>query len=124
MKRRTASLAAAVAFAILSAGTILAAEQPHTIIHVITIKWKDDATPEQIKKVIDGAVALANSYPGITRVWTNSLKVQGAGYKNAIVMEFKDADSFKKYAGSDAQKKWYDIYQPIRAESTTHDITN
>jgi hypothetical protein len=123
MKRKT-FLATAVAFGLLTAGTIFAAEQPHTIIHVITIKWKDDATPEQIDKVLRGAEQLAKDYKGITRIWTKSLKVQGAGYKNAIVMEFANEDAFKKYAGSDAQKKWYEIYQPIRAESTTHDITN
>src|SRR5690349_8847609 len=110
-------LAVAAVFVLLGIGTAIAAEQPHTIIHVITIKWKDDATPEQIDKVLQGAVQLANEYPGIRRVWTKSLKVQGAGYKNAIVMEFASEDAFKKYAGSDAQKKWYEIYQPIRAES-------
>lgn len=123
MTRKT-FLAIAVAFGLLSAGALLAAERPHTIIHVITIKWKDDATQDQIAKAIQGAEQVAKDYPGITRIWTKSLKVQGAGYKNAIVMEFASEEAFKKYAGSDAQKKWYEIYQPIRAESTTHDITN
>jgi antibiotic biosynthesis monooxygenase (ABM) superfamily enzyme len=108
----------------LSAGAAIAAEQPHTIIHVVTIKWKADATQDQIDKVLKGAEQLANEYPGIRRIWTKSLKVQGAGYKNAIVMEFANEDAFKKYADSPAQKKWYEIYMPIREESTTHDITN
>ena len=124
MKRRTTFLATFVAAGILSATSMLAAEMPKTIIHVITIKWKDDATPEKIQAALKGAEDLANSYPGITRIWTKSLKVQGQGYKNAIVMEFANEDAFKKYAGSAAQKKWYELYMPIRAESTTHDITN
>jgi hypothetical protein len=124
MKRNTFLAAAVLAFGLLGMGTAVAADQPKTIIHVITIKWKDDATNEQIAKAIEGAQRLAQEYPGIRRIWTKSLKVQGAGYKNAIVMEFANEEAFTKYAGSDAQKKWYEIYQPIRAESTTHDITN
>ena len=39
-------------------------------------------------------------------------------------MEFKDEQALKDYAGSDAQKEWYKVYLPIRARSTTFDITN
>lgn len=101
-----------------------AAEKPSTVIHVITIKWKDGTTDDQIAKAVHAVEDMAKGYPGIKRVWLNTLKVQGKGYKSAIAMEFESQDSLKKYAGSDAQKKWYDVYQPIREESTTHDITN
>jgi antibiotic biosynthesis monooxygenase (ABM) superfamily enzyme len=124
MNRRTSIWATAVAFGFLSVGAAIAAEQPHSIIHVITVKWKDDATEDQINKAIRGAEQLAKDYPGIQRIWTKTLKVQGKGYKNAIVMEFANEDAFKKYADSPAQKKWYEVYMPIREESTTHDITN
>ena len=117
-------LAVAAVFVLLGIGTAIAAEQPHTIIHVITIKWKDDATPEQIDKVLQGAVQLANEYPGIRRVWTKSLKVQGAGYKNAIVMEFASEATSKAYADAPAHKEWEKLYVPLRGESTTHDVTN
>ena len=39
-------------------------------------------------------------------------------------MEFESEEALKKYADSDAQKKWYEAYLPIRQESRTHDITN
>ena len=39
-------------------------------------------------------------------------------------MEFKDAQAFKDYTDSAAQKEWYKVYQPVRAGSTTFDITN
>jgi hypothetical protein len=39
-------------------------------------------------------------------------------------MEFADEAALKAYSGSDAQKEWYKVYLPIRAKSTTFDITN
>src|SRR5437763_1387465 len=106
-RRKSLFLATAAMFGMLVGSSVFAAEMPHSIIHVITIKWKDDAKPEQIDAAIKGAQDMAKAYPGITRIWTKSLKVQGKGYKNAIVMEFANEEAFQKYAGSDAQKKWY-----------------
>jgi antibiotic biosynthesis monooxygenase (ABM) superfamily enzyme len=97
---------------------------PKSIIHVVTLKWKPGTTPEQIKAALDGVQALPSQYKGITRVWTNAIKVQGEGITHAFVMEFADAESFKAYTDSAAQKKWYEVYLPIRGQSTTFDITN
>jgi hypothetical protein len=96
---------------------------PKTVIHVVTVKWKADATPKQIQAALDGVKELAAAYKGITRVWIRSIKVQG-GKANAFVMEFADEAALKAYADSPAQKEWYKVYIPIREESTTFDITN
>ncbi|HTH48590.1 MAG TPA: Dabb family protein [Candidatus Limnocylindria bacterium] len=96
---------------------------PKTVIHVVTVKWKAEATPEQIKTALDGVKALPAAYKGIARVWVRSIKVQG-GKANAFVMEFADEAALKAYADSPAQKEWYKVYLPIREESTTFDITN
>lgn len=113
------------ASALLVLGTARASEQtaPKTVIHVVTVAWKPDATPDQIKAALDGAQALPQSYKGITHVWTKTLKAQG-GKANAIVMEFADEAAFKAYTDSPAQKEWYKVYIPIRGESTTFDVTN
>jgi len=109
----------------LTTGLFAADTQPKTVLHVITIKWKADAKPEQIDKAIQGAAALPAQYPGITRVWTKAIKKQlPEGYTNIIVMEFSSEDALKKYADSSAQKQWYGVYTPIREESRTSDITN
>lgn len=101
------------------------AQAPATVIHIVNIKWKVDATPEQIRAVVDAAQQLPMRYPGIKRVWTKNLKYQGAdGYKTAIVMEFDSQDSLKKYENSAAQKWWYDMYLPVRDDSRTIDVTN
>ena len=109
---------------ILCAGFALA-ESPSTVIHIINIKWKTDATPEQIKAVVDAVQQLPARFPGLKRVWTKNLKYQGEeGFRQAIVMEFESQDALRKYENSAAQKWWYDQYLPIRDNSRTDDITN
>lgn len=118
-------LAACAAAMTMVTGAFAADTMPKTVIHVITIQWKADATPAQIEQAIKGAEALPSQYPGIIRVWTNPIKKQlPEGYSHIIVMEFANEDALKKYAESPAQKKWYELYMPIRKESRTSDITN
>jgi antibiotic biosynthesis monooxygenase (ABM) superfamily enzyme len=105
---------------------LLAADaRPKTVIHVISVEWKKDATPAQIDKAIKAAEALPAEYPGILHVWTKPIKKQlPEGYSHVIVMEFASEDALAKYAGSPAQKKWYEAYMAVREESRTSDITN
>jgi len=113
-----------VTAALLGATAAFAADTaPKTIVHVVTVTWKAGTTPEQIKAALDGAQALPAQYKGITHVWTKTQKAQGER-THAIVMEFADADAFKGYTDSAAQKEWYKVYLPIRERSTTFDITN
>ena len=123
MTKKTITALCAVA-AILAAGLLLAAPgKPKTVLHIITVQWKADATPAQIDKALKAAETMA--YPGLKNVWTRPIKMQlPEGYKNIIVMEFESEDALKKYADSPAQKKWYEVYMPIREESRTHDVTN
>ena len=113
-----------VAATLLTLGAATAAEQAasKTLVHVVTVSWKAGTTPEQINAALDGAKALPASYPGITHVWTKTLKAQGER-TNAIVMEFSDAAVFAAYTDSAAQKEWYKSYLPIRDHSTTFDVT-
>jgi hypothetical protein len=119
-------LALCVAALTLLAGVMFAADtKPKTVIHVITIQWKADATPAQIEKAIKAAEALPSQYPGILHVWTRPIKMQlDPQFKHIIVMEFASEGALTKYAGSAAQKKFYDAYMAVREESRTHDITN
>lgn len=116
-------IAMAAVMLTVGASTGYSQQTPKSVIHVVTVKWKAGTTPAQIKAALDGVQALPAKYKGITRVWTNSIKVQG-GKANAFVMEFKDEAALKAYTDSPAQKEWYTVYLPIREESTTFDITN
>ena len=112
--------------AVLSLGALSATASdtaPKSVMHVVTVSWKAGTTPEQIQAALDGAKALPASYPGITRVWTKTIKAQGER-THVIAMEFKDEQALKDYAKSPAQTEWYKLYTPIRERSTTFDVTN
>ena len=126
---RITALAGMFAIAAVALRAQTADSTPKSVIHVVTVAWKDGTTPEQIQAALDGVKTLTANYSGIKRVWVRSIKVQnppGAEVKksHAFVMEFADEAALKAYADSDAQKEWYKLYLPIRAQSTTYDITN
>jgi uncharacterized protein (DUF1330 family) len=128
-----------LAFSLLTAGLLVfgaaassaadATTAPKSVIHVVTVAFKKDTKPEQIQAALDGVKALPAQYKGITRVWTKAIKVQNppgatTAKSHVIVMEFADEAALTAYTDSDAQKKWYELYLPIREQSTTYDITN
>lgn len=105
------------------------ATAPKSVIHVVTVAWKEGTTPAQIKAALDGAHKLPAQYKGITRVWTDAFKIQNppgttVPRTHIIVMEFADKKALEDYANSPAQQEWYKVYSNIRRESTTHDISN
>jgi hypothetical protein len=119
--------AVSAAFGIFAVGALFAQMMtPKSVIHVVTLKWKADATTEQIAAALKGVETIAETYDGVTRVWTRSIKAQGqeSGVTAAFVMEFKDEQALKDYTDSDAQKEWYKVYLPVRELSRTFDITN
>jgi len=81
--------------AVVAAGYATAApNKPKSVIHVITIQWKTDATTEQIQKAIRAAENI--NFPGIKNVWTKPIKMQlPEGYKHIIVMEFESEEALK-----------------------------
>ncbi len=123
MKTFFTSIMAAAFFLTFGTATLSAQTTPKSVIHVVTVSWKEGTTPAQIQAALDGVKALPAAYIGIPRVWVKSIKVQG-GKANAFAMEFVDENALKAYADSPAQKEWYKTYLPIRQESTTFDITN
>lgn len=124
MKRLCSTLFLAALVALAPAVAQAAAPTaPKSVIHVVTVSWKAETKPEQIKAALDGAQALPAKYKGITRVWTKTIKAQG-DRTHAIVMEFADEKALKDYTDSPAQAEWYKTYLPIRERSTTFDITN
>ena len=116
-------LAAMLGCVLVGAGLLIGqskVEKPSTVIHVVTLDWKADAKPEQIKAALDGVANM--NYPGLKRVWLRSIKSQTK--QAAFAMEFESEKALADYAGSEAQKAWYKLYLPVREESVTSDITN
>lgn len=121
-------IAIAGAIVLFAAGIAVGAakaNKPTSVLHVITLKWKDGVTDEQKKTVMDGIEKMAaDPKLGIKSVWLKTLKVQPQGYGNVLVMEFKDKAAFDAYTDAPAHKDWEKIYLPLRGQSTTHDVTN
>ena len=121
----------------LTAGAALAQNkfgQPKSILHIVTVLWKEDATEAQKVKAVDGVKEMAAKIPGVTNVWVKTVKVQGRGpgkngqpgrpYDALFVMEFKDQAAFDSYADHPAHRAWEKVYLEIREQSTTHDASN
>jgi hypothetical protein len=122
----------------LSISTLFAQNKfgtPRSIIHVVTVLWKEDSTPEQQQAAVDGVRKMAAAIPGIRNVWVKTLKVQGRGpagkdgkpgrpYEAAFVIEFADQAAADRYVDHPAHLEWEKIYLPIREVSTSHQITN
>jgi cell division protein FtsX len=118
--------------------------KPKSVIHVVTLYYKDGTTDEQKKAVLAAIEKMAAELPGVKNVWLKSTKVQGAymekvtenkekpaevSYKahpftDAFVVEFEDQAAFERYADHPAHKAFEEVYIPVRGRSSTHDITN
>jgi hypothetical protein len=116
---------------VLTAGIVIGQHKfgtPSTVVHVVTVKWKADSSPEQRAKAISGVKDMAAAIPGIRNVWIKTLKVQGPSqdkpFDAAFVMEFENEAALKAYADHSAHKQWESVYTAVRDESRSHDITN
>lgn len=97
--------------------------KPKSVIHVINVKFKADASKADVDKAI--AMVGEMQYPGLKNVWLKAIKNQMTpNFTHIIVMEFESEAALKNYSDSPAQKKWYDAYIKVREESRTNDITN
>ena len=85
--------------------------------------WRD-ATPEQRQAVLDGVEKMAADIPGIKNVWTKSIRVQPRDFNAAFAIEFEDQAAADRYAKHPAHEAWNKIYQPVRAESRSQQVTN
>lgn len=104
----------------------VAANKPKTVIHVINVKFKPEASPAQIQAAIDGIYTIVGKNKGVRNVWLKPIKVQGgaAKFTHCLVMEFESEKALEAYAGSPEQKEWYKLWEVVRELSNTHDVTN
>lgn len=131
---------ASVALVALGAGIGMAANKygkPSTIIHVVTLFYKDGTTEAQKKAVLEGVEKMAGEVPGLKNIWLKGIKAQvsimvkdadGKSVEkrmtDAIVMEFESEAAFKAYDDHPAHRAWEALYTPVRGQSRTTDITN
>lgn len=130
-----AGLAVLAATALFGAGLAVGAAgygKPKSIIHVVTIKWKDGTTEEQKKAAIAGVEKVAASVPGVKNVWLVSKRVQpvkqyfpDSYMEDAYAIEFENQAAEQAYSKSPERKKWVDeLYYPHRERSYSVQVTN
>src|SRR5689334_20165331 len=128
MLKRYVILILAVA-AVFTAGVLVGQAQnkfgmPSTVLHVVTVQFKADSSPDQQAAAVEGIKAMAAATPGIKNIWTKKIKVQPATYSTVFAIEFENKAAFDKYTDAPAHREWEKKYLPIREQSTTHDVTN
>ena len=122
-----AALVLAAAAGLFGAG-ILAGKntfhQPSSVIHVVTVQWTPESTPEQQQAALDGLKTMAAEVPGIKNIWVKSVRVQPRDYNAAFAIEFENKEAAEAYAKHPAHDAWMKIYEPIHKESRSQQITN
>jgi hypothetical protein len=115
------------AFGLFSAGVLTGKNsfhQPSSVIHVVTVQWTPESTPEQQQAALDGVKTMAAEIPGIKNIWMKSTRVQPQDFNTAFAIEFEDKAAADRYVDHPAHKAWGKIYQPVHEESRSLQITN
>ncbi len=97
---------------------------PKTVLHVVAGKWKAEATDEQKKAALDALKTMLGQLPGVKNVWLKADRVQPREYNYAFAIEFESREAADAYANHPAHEEWYKVYQPIREESRSQQLTN
>ena len=94
------------------------------MIHVVTVQWTPESTPEQHKAALDAVKTMAAEVPGIKNIWIKSTRVQPQDFNAAFAIEFENKAAADAYADNAAHKAWGKIYMPVHEESRSLQITN
>jgi len=118
-------------------------EKPSTVMHVVAVRWKENATEDQKRKAIAGIEEMAARIPGLRRVWLKPLRVQPnevngqpfsqgfnledpfKGRVHCYFIEFESRQAEQTYAKHPAREKWIqENYDTIREISVSSQATN
>ena len=121
------AFAAVAAVVLFGSGLLVGANKygrPNTIIHVATGEWTGESTAEQRQAALDGIKTMAGEIPGIKNVWIKGIRIQPREFHYAFAIEFEDKAAADRYVDHPAHKDWMKIYEPLRKESRSTQITN
>jgi hypothetical protein len=97
---------------------------PTTVIHHVTLKWKEGTSDADKQKALDGLKEIVSTSPGVKNLWMKSLKIQPREYSQTFVIEFENEAALKAYAEHPKKKEWDDFYYSIRETSLNSVTTN
>jgi hypothetical protein len=102
---------------------------PTSVIHMVALRWKADATPEQRQKAIEGIKTMAAEIPGIKNIWLKPIRVQNLTQDEKLdavfAIEFESAAAAEVYRTHPKHEEWSkQLYEPLRDTSRSFQITN
>jgi hypothetical protein len=95
------------------------AEAKKTLYHVVSIKFKDTATPEQIRAVEEAFRALKGQVPGITSLtWGTNVSPEkhNMGFTHCFILTFANAKDRDAYLTHPAHIEFGKVLAPVMAE--------
>ena len=125
IRRTLLKFAAVVVAANMLFGAVAFAEvkSPSTVIHHVTLKWKEGVSDADKQKAMDGIKGILAEIPGALNLWVKTIKVQPKEYSQTFVIEFENEAALKAYGEHPKKKEWDDFYYNIR-ETSLNSVTS
>ena len=116
-------------FALLILATALSlsshAAENKTLYHIVSFKYKDGTTPEQIKTIDEAFKALKTKIPQVASYAGGpAIKNVGVakGFGHLSVLTFKSADDLETYDKSEAHQAFKKMLTDVMAEVFVYDF--
>lgn len=104
---------------IFISATVTAAPKKGTVRHVVAFKFKDTASPEQIKRVEDAFRALKTNIPQIVSLeWGTNISGEkfDKGFTHCFLVTFKNEKDRDTYLVHPEHEKFKTLAQPVVAD--------
>lgn len=98
--------------------------QPRTVIHAVSIQWKQGVSQGDKDRVLAGVKEMAQATPGVINIWIKSERVEPRGFDDGFAIEFKDRAAADAYVLGEPHQNWNEIYLPLRSASISIDVSN
>jgi hypothetical protein len=112
------ALLVAMSTAIAFAYTTFAAEKPARVLrHIVMYKFRDEATPDQVQRVIDTFAALPkqiDTIAGFGRGSNVSAEGKSEGFTHCFVVTFRDEAGLTTYLQHPAHAAYVEVVKPVR----------
>ena len=95
-----------------------------SVLHVVAIQWREDATEAGKEAVLGGIDAMARKIPGIVRVWTHTLRSQPPEFTFSFAIEFENQAAANVYAVHPVHEEWAMMLEKVRERSYSYQISN
>ena len=96
---------------------------PAGIVHIVLLKWTEEATPEQIEAVMQGLRGMTGRIPGLEYVSCGAnFSTRAQGFTHGLVTRFTDRAALDAYMTHPVHVEVVEKYiNPIRKETLAFD---